>query len=65
MSDEPELARLLRRVRSLGRSGGGPWPRPGRRSERRPWDEKPDLPGRSWDEQPDLPGRSWDEAPPP
>jgi hypothetical protein len=60
MSDEPDLAKLMRRLRSLGRTGGGPWPRPGRR----PWDEKPDLPGKSWDEMPEEPG-SWDETPPP
>ena len=35
-----------------------------RRPERKPWDEQPDLPGKSWDEVPEEPG-SWDEVPPP
>ncbi len=52
MSDK-DVAKLLRRIRELGRPQG----RPGRW----PWDEKPDKPG-SWDEKPDKPG-SWDEVP--
>ena len=54
MSDDANVARLLRRLRSLGRPHG----RPGRW----PWDERPDTPG-SWDEVPEKPGRSWDEVP--
>ena len=56
MSDDANVARLVRRLRSLGRPRG----RPGRR----PWDEVPDQPG-SWDEVPEKPGTSWDEVPPP
>ena len=53
MSDK-DVAKLLRRIRELGRQQGKPG--------RWPWDEKPDKPG-SWDEKPDMPGRSWDEVP--
>jgi hypothetical protein len=52
MSDRPNMLKQLL------------FPQRRRQSERRPWDEKPDLPG-SWDEVPEEPGRSWDEAPPP
>jgi hypothetical protein len=58
MSDEPDLLRQLLSARPL-------FPRRRRRPGRRPWDEKPDEPGKSWDEVPEEPGRSWDEAPPP
>ena len=54
MSDDANVARLVRRLRSLGRPHG----RPGRW----PWDEVPDKPG-SWDEVPEKPGTSWDEVP--
>jgi len=54
MSDDADLAKLLRRIRSLGRS---------RRPGRWPWDEVPDKPGRAWDEVPTKPGKSWDEVP--
>ena len=51
MSDERDLLRELL------------FPKRRRRLGRRPWDERPDLPG-SWDEVPEEPG-SWDETPPP
>jgi len=56
MSDEPDLLRQLLSPRLF--------PRRRRRAGRRPWDEKPDEPGKSWDEKPDEPGQSWDETPP-
>ena len=40
------------------------FPKRRRRLGRKPWDEQPDLPGKSWDEVPEEPG-SWDEVPPP
>ena len=52
MSDERDLLRQLL------------FPQRRRRPGRKPWDEQPDLPGKSWDEVPEEPG-SWDEVPPP
>ena len=54
MSDDGDVARLLRRIRALGRQ---------RRPGRWPWDEQPDKPGRAWDEVPRKPRGSWDEVP--
>jgi hypothetical protein len=53
MSDDGDMGRLLRRLRSLGRP---------RRRGRQPWDEQPDKPGRAWDEVPRKP-KTWDEVP--
>jgi hypothetical protein len=55
MSDGPDVLRRL--LSPL-------FPRPRRRTRRKPWDEQPDEPGKSWDEKPDVPGESWDETPP-
>ena len=53
MSDDGDMARLLRRLRALGRQ---------RLPERWPWDEKVDKPGRAWDEVPRKARGSWDEG---
>jgi hypothetical protein len=55
MSDDGDVARLLRRIRELGRQR-----QPGRPG-RWPWDEKPDKPGRAWDEVLRKP-KTWDEG---
>jgi hypothetical protein len=53
MSDDGDVARLLRRLRALGRQ---------RQPQRWPWDEKVDKPGQAWDEVPRKARGSWDEG---
>ena len=53
MSDDGDVARLLRRIREMGRQ---------RRPGRWPWDEKVDKPGQAWDEVPRKARGSWDEG---